>query len=99
MTKKQWQHGSYYGYNKKGCKCDPCVEAGREYAETWRQRHLESRVLIHGRLVSTTLKIHGTCNGYTNFGCRCISCTAANTEAVLRNRRKKNDSKAAAGAQ
>ena len=36
--KKIATHGTYYMYSNKGCKCEPCIIAGREYNKKLRER-------------------------------------------------------------
>lgn len=58
--------GTYARY-QRGCRCDRCKNASREYMAWWRSR----AVLGRGD------ERHGTINGYDNFGCRCAACRAA----------------------
>lgn len=56
----------------RGCRCDPCQEAMREYN---RRKYLARLAKGPSRLV------HGTAGGYRSYGCRCEDCTAASTIA------------------
>lgn len=78
-------HGTPYGYDKKGCRCERCVEVGRAWA-----RGLPSR---QGGKKRPTRPMpesaHGT-SGWTYWGCKCDLCKASKraSDASQRTRRK-----------
>lgn len=55
-------HGTCYGYNSLGCRCDECRSARLDYDRERSQGESPS---------------HGTLTGYVNFRCRCAECRAA----------------------
>jgi predicted transcriptional regulator len=67
---------SYPAY-QRGCRCDGCRKAMREYQDV-----ILARVVAEGRVP------HGTEGGYRNYGCRCRPCTDAAYESYkIRGRR------------
>ena len=56
-------HGKLSGY-QRGCRCDRCRDARREYTNKLKNR-------------PTPLHVHGTRNGYSAYGCRCDECYEA----------------------
>lgn len=68
-----------HDYNK-GCRCDECRAAVREYAAALRRR--KAALVAAGEIEV----IHGTMNAYANLCCRCDLCREANT---INERRKR----------
>lgn len=64
-------HGSYYGYNRQGCRCRECRAANAEYHRSYRRRRRDA--LRAGRADVE----HGTTDAYNNDGCRCEACKKA----------------------
>ena len=62
-------HGTYSGYMRHKCRCEPCKAAGAAYR---RKRRGAPRP-------KPTLQ-HGTRKGYNSFKCRCEPCKAAQSE-------------------
>jgi Sigma-70, region 4 len=59
LTKESPEHGTPYRYNR-GCRCDDCRAARREYRRQWR--------------ATASPPKHGTQNAYCNYACRCPKC-------------------------
>jgi hypothetical protein len=76
-------HGTPSAYNK-GCRCDTCSEANREY-----RKQARAKMLASGNTP------HGTVSGYRNWGCRCDLCKTAvkpdSREKYLRAKSRKNE--------
>jgi AraC-like DNA-binding protein len=77
------EHGTYarYASKKDPCRCDLCMEAGREQRNKRRGREPPE---------------HGTNASYRNYGCHCDLCRAAarKYEKELRDRKKKEEAAA-----
>lgn len=56
------EHGTYLCYHR-GCHCDECRRANREYQYAWRQ--------------ARGVQEHGIASSYINYGCRCPACREA----------------------
>jgi hypothetical protein len=70
-------HGRRADYDA-GCRCQPCTTANTVYRAGVRQRRLDRRTLINGRLVAPLpAERHGSTSAYANHGCRCEPCVAA----------------------
>lgn len=67
------KHGSYSTYTNKGCRCDACKEAAREYARDLKRRKEQDGQVRSLRPVA----VHGTYSMYTHAGCRCDLCSQA----------------------
>lgn len=63
-------HGTRYAFDKRGCRCEACTHAHREY------RALRRRALA---TTPSDLIPHGLL-GYSNYMCRCEVCIAASAE-------------------
>jgi hypothetical protein len=61
-------------YVGRGCRCDICRDANKDYQARLRQRLRER--------VTGDESWHGTVGGYTNHGCRCEPCSRAQRDTV-----------------
>lgn len=78
------RHGTNNGYNNYGCRCEPCVKAGRAYqAARRRAQGTPTR-----QEVNESRKQHGW-SRYKNGGCRCDVCRAA--AAAQKRRQRANN--------
>lgn len=66
------EHGKYSTYTNKGCRCEECKRAARDY---------KSELGTKG--LTPDDERHGTRNGYVNYGCRCTYCRIAMTDPKL----------------
>lgn len=69
---------NYSTYSNRGCRCEVCGAANREYTAK-RRRDRFAFVAEHGLPANVR---HGE-GAYTNWGCRCPECTKAVAVATL----------------
>ena len=72
-----WRHGTVYAYNAKGCRCEQCAQARREY-------YGNQRLADHLASIEAS---HGTESRYRR-GCRCDPCKSTATAARTRRRKQ-----------
>jgi hypothetical protein len=75
-------HGTLTRYTH-GCRCAPCREANRLYAEG-------VRAARRGQPIPEHVK-HGTESTYRSWSCRCPACTAAHAERCRRQRQRRRE--------
>lgn len=46
-NRRRWAHGMTEGYNKAGCHCDPCENAGREENQRYTEKRIARRLDEH----------------------------------------------------
>lgn len=61
-------HGTATGYVNRGCRCEPCRVAVREYRRD-----------LNAKRQGIPKHKHGTVGGYSWLGCRCEACRTAYT--------------------
>ncbi len=66
-----WKHGTRYGYFKKGCRCDRCVE-GRKREDRERRARRRSKAAADPSQVP-----HGSPFATRDWGCHCEACVLA----------------------
>lgn len=64
-------HGTYNGYSNYRCRCQPCRDAGAEYARK-RKATLRAKAAADPSVLP-----HGTVRGYIDWDCRCAKCRGA----------------------
>lgn len=84
------EHGTEWGYSKRGCRCEECtrwnrLKARRQKADRNRRLKDDPSVVEHGR-AST----------YGNWGCRCEPCTEAHSKQLYRRRKRLSAERTAA---
>lgn len=81
------KHGTDVSYTR-GCRCDPCRTAHRQYTRKAQVARLARRVDIDGQLVAIHLDegMHGTLNAYQTHGCRCDECRKASRDYARKHR-------------
>jgi hypothetical protein len=84
MSGAAWEHGTQYGYDTKGCRCEECRGAN---AASWRRKAANRAAR------EAPEQPHGTLNAYNNYGCRCSECRAAN---AVRSQRVRDAAKSVA---
>ena len=84
--------GTNSTYSYKGCRCDACCEAGREYARKQRAKKPKNTAPIGDRCECTPencgelFPICGKQTTYSQKKCRCDACRAAKAEQARRYR-------------
>ncbi len=73
-----WQHGTNYGYDKRGCRCDPCRDAGRARRVAQQEEYRKRPIPAHGL------------TAYTTYRCRCRVCLDAWNAYTARHRQRRN---------
>lgn len=74
------KHG--YGPYTRGCRCDTCRQAAREYRAAWRlPQQLKLREARRTGKDHEVVGIKHGLSGYTNYSCRCQECRAAKADA------------------
>ena len=69
------EHGTFYGYNGRGCRCSECTEANR-------LQFIKSRAARKQRIASGDADFFHNASAYSNWGCRCEICCSAWTEKM-----------------
>jgi hypothetical protein len=64
-------HGTYYGYQGYGCRCDLCMDAARA-------NYKKGQIDRMSRVNTLPPEKHGNASTYLNWGCRCEPCRKAN---------------------
>ena len=92
MTGEYW-HGTYNGYNNRGCRCDACRKAATVYQREWTHRKgLRKPWLDYlAEVDAEAAWRHGT-EG-TSKRCKCDECRAAAAAARAERRRRANPAK------
>lgn len=67
-------HGDPNTYGNRGCRCDACREAWREYMRQYTHRTGRHRPVEVVRAERRAAVQHGTQTKYAKHGCRCDEC-------------------------
>lgn len=70
-------HGTYYAYNTKGCRCDACTAAGSAKNAAIRDRAQGTLTTGANGKPFNPRAPHGGITGYNLYGCRCTPCAQA----------------------
>lgn len=88
-----WTHGVYTTYSR-GCRCDECRNAWREYRNESNRKYREANPLPPrpkpkgmGRRIKA--EMHGTQTGYV-YGCRCDRCKDTRRKWAKKNKTQKH---------
>lgn len=73
------EHGMRESY-RKGCRCEPCMEAGQSYLATKRERDARRRARAREARESGNLSVDNHGIGGYQKGCRCEVCSGASRE-------------------
>jgi hypothetical protein len=83
-VEKGWSHGTQYGWLKKKCQCDKCLD----HKKSWQEARNKKRRKSSSRGPYTKNPPHGSTKKY-HRGCKCDLCRKANAEREAARRKLK----------